>query len=137
MLGKSDRGILRTGAPKLALGLALDYIAKHPLDFWLTTEDLPDPSNRVTVDRQGNIHLAKIYHNTGPHKQLLAKLKDLLGPLGCRRTPIPRWSVLSQRSRSPASPTTAGRCDSAPILGARRLTSTARRTISTTCTVPR
>ena len=97
MLGKSDRDILRTGAPRFAPGLALDYIAKHALDFWLTTEDLPDPSNRVTVDRQGNIHLAKIYHNTGPHKQLLAKLKDLLGPIGCRRTPIPRWSVLSQQ----------------------------------------
>jgi choline dehydrogenase-like flavoprotein len=97
MLGKSDRAILRTGAPRFAPGLALDYIAKHALDFWLTTEDLPDPRNRVTVDRQGNIHLAKTYHNTGPHKQLLAKLKDLLGPLGCRRTPIPRWSVLSQQ----------------------------------------
>ena len=28
---------------------------------------------------------------------VLGKLKDLLGPLGCRRTPIPRWSVLSQQ----------------------------------------
>jgi choline dehydrogenase-like flavoprotein len=27
----------------------------------------------------------------------LAKLKDLLGPLGCHRTSIPRWSVLSQQ----------------------------------------
>jgi choline dehydrogenase-like flavoprotein len=51
----------------------------------------------VTVDRQGNIHLAKTYHNTEPHKRLLEKLKDLLGPLGCRPTPIPRWSVLSQQ----------------------------------------
>ena len=27
----------------------------------------------------------------------MAKLKDLLGPLGCHRTSIPRWSVLSQQ----------------------------------------
>jgi choline dehydrogenase-like flavoprotein len=97
MLGKSDRDILRTGAPRFAPGLALDYIAKHAIDFWLTTEDLPHPRNRVTVDRHGNIHLAKTYRNAEPHNRLLAKLKDLLGPLGCRRTPIPRWSVLSQQ----------------------------------------
>jgi choline dehydrogenase-like flavoprotein len=97
MLGKSDRNILRAGAPRFAPGIALDYVAKHAVDFWLTTEDLPDPRNRVTVDRRGNIHLAKTDHNTEPHKRLLGKLKDLLGPLGCLKTPIPRWSVLSQQ----------------------------------------
>ena len=39
--------------PWFAPGLALDYIAKHAIDFWLTTEDLPHPDNRVTVDRSG------------------------------------------------------------------------------------
>jgi choline dehydrogenase-like flavoprotein len=97
MLGKSDRNILRGGAPRFAPGLALDYIASHALDFWLTTEDLPHPDNRVTIDRGGNIHLAKTYHNTEPHRRLLAKLKALLGPLGCRQMTIPRWSVLSQQ----------------------------------------
>jgi choline dehydrogenase-like flavoprotein len=97
MLGKSDRDILRTGAPRIAPGFALDYAARHALDFWLTTEDIPDPRNRVTVERRGDIHLAKAYENTEPHKRLLGKLKDLLGPLGCRPTPIPRWSVLSQQ----------------------------------------
>ena len=64
-------------------GLALDYIAKHAIDFWMTTEDLPHPANRVTVDRAGRIHVAKTYHNLEPHKRLLAKLKRLMGPLGC------------------------------------------------------
>jgi choline dehydrogenase-like flavoprotein len=97
MLGKSDRNILRTGAPWFAPGPALDYLARHAIDFWLTSEDLPCPQNRVSVDRQGNIHLAKSYRNTEAHKRLLAKLKDLLGPLGCHKTSIPRWSVLSQQ----------------------------------------
>ena len=97
MLGKSDRNILRGGAPRFAPGLALDYIASHALDFWLTTGDLPHPYNRVTIDRGGNIHLAKTYHNTEPHRRLLAKLKALLGPPGCRQMTIPRWSVLSQQ----------------------------------------
>jgi choline dehydrogenase-like flavoprotein len=97
MLGKSDKNILRAGAPWFAPGLALDYMARHAIDFWLTTEDLPHPDNRVTVGRDGTIHLAKTYFNTEPHKRLLAKLKGLLGPLGCHETPIPRWSVLDQQ----------------------------------------
>jgi choline dehydrogenase-like flavoprotein len=97
MLGKTDRAILRAGAPRLAPGLALDYLAQHSLDFWLTTEDLPHPANRVTVDRQGNIHLAKTYRNTEPHRRLLAKLKGLLPRLGCHQRTILRWSVLSQQ----------------------------------------
>jgi choline dehydrogenase-like flavoprotein len=97
MLGKSDRNILRGGAPWFAPGLARDYVARHSLDFWLTTEDLPHADNRVTVDREGAIHLAKTYYNTKPHERLLAKLKELLGPIGCRETTIPRWSVLGQQ----------------------------------------
>ena len=97
MLGKSDKNILRAGAPWFAPGLALDYMARHAIDFWLTTEDLPHPSNRVTVDRQGRIRLAKRYHNEEPHRRLLAKLKALMGPLGCHEASIPSWSILDQR----------------------------------------
>jgi choline dehydrogenase-like flavoprotein len=96
-LGKSDRNILRTAAPRLVPGPALDYIARHAIDFWLTTEDIPTPENRVTVDRQGRIHLAKTYRNAEPHRRLLSKLRGLLGVLGCHNMTIQRWSVLSQQ----------------------------------------
>ena len=97
MLGKSDGHILRAGAPWFAPGLALEYVARHAIDFWITTEDLPHPSNRVTVDGLGRIHLAKTYHNLEPHKRLLAKLKQLMGPLGCHEAAIPAWSILDKR----------------------------------------
>jgi choline dehydrogenase-like flavoprotein len=97
MLAKSDRDILRAGAPWFAPGLALDFMAKHAIDFWLTTEDLPHPDNRVTVDRDGRIHLRKVDLNTEPHRQLLGKLKGLLGAMGCQERLIPRWSVLDER----------------------------------------
>jgi len=97
MLGKSDRHILRGGAPWYAPGPALEYVAKHAIDFWITTEDLPHPANRVTVDRAGRIHLAKTYHNLEPHQRLLGKLKALMGPLGCHDSPIPAWSILDKR----------------------------------------
>jgi choline dehydrogenase-like flavoprotein len=72
-------------------------MARHAIDFWLTTEDIPHPENRVTVDRQGRIHLAKTYHNLEPHRKLLGKLKGLLGPLGCRDATFNRFSVLDQQ----------------------------------------
>jgi choline dehydrogenase-like flavoprotein len=97
MLGKSDKNILRAGAPWFAPGFALDYMARHAIDFWLTTEDIPHPDNRVTVDRQGRVHLSKTYYNLEPHRRLLGKLKGLLGPLGCRDATFNRWSVLDQQ----------------------------------------
>ena len=38
-------------------------MAKHSLDFWLTSEDLPDPDNRVTLDRDGQ-HRAGLHGRT-------------------------------------------------------------------------
>jgi choline dehydrogenase-like flavoprotein len=96
MLGKSDRNILRAGAPWFAPNLALDYIVRHAIDFWLTSEDLPHPDNRVTVDRDGRIHLGKTYHNEEAHRCLLAKLKGLLGHLGCHQG-IPSRTILDHR----------------------------------------
>src|SRR3954447_21419690 len=96
MLGKSDRNVLRAGAPWFAPGPVLDYMARHAIDFWLTSEDLPHPDNRVAVDREGRIHLAKTYHNEEAHRRLLRKLKGLMGELGCEQA-IPGAAILDQR----------------------------------------
>ena len=40
--------------------MTLDIMAQHSLDFWLTSEDLPDPDNRVTLDREGR-HRAELH----------------------------------------------------------------------------
>src|SRR6185295_15345722 len=45
-VGKLDADTLRGGAPAIAPGWSLDLMAKHSMDFWLTSEDLPDPDNR-------------------------------------------------------------------------------------------
>lgn len=77
-VGKLDRDTLRAGAPAIAPGFTLELMAQHSLDFWLTSEDLPDPNNRVTLDREGNIVLAYQPNNEDGHKRLIAKLKDLM-----------------------------------------------------------
>ena len=77
-VGKLDADTLRAGAPALAPGFTLDLMARHSLDFWLTSEDLPDPDSRVTLDRQGNIVLAYRPNNEEGHRRLVAKLKELM-----------------------------------------------------------
>lgn len=77
-VGKLDTETLKAGAPALTPGWTLDLMAKHSLDFWLTSEDLPDPANRVTLDRQGNIVLSYKPNNEAGHKRLIAALKHLM-----------------------------------------------------------
>jgi choline dehydrogenase-like flavoprotein len=77
-VGKLDGATLSAGAPAIAPGWTLDLMAKHSLDFWLTSEDLPDPNNRVTLDRQGNIALSYKPNNEEGHKRLTAKLESLM-----------------------------------------------------------
>jgi choline dehydrogenase-like flavoprotein len=69
--------------------MALDLMADHALDLWLTTEDLPDPDNRVTVDGDGTIRLHYTPNNVEAHERLIAKLKGLLDDIGCRKRLIP------------------------------------------------
>ncbi len=77
-VGKLDGDTLKAGAPALVPGFTLDLMATHSLDFWLTSEDLPDPHNRVTLDRDGNIVLAYQPNNEEGHKRLIATLESLM-----------------------------------------------------------
>lgn len=83
MVGKQDLEMLRTGAPAFAPGLALDVIATHSLDFWMTSEDLPDPDNRVLVGKDGRITLQYRENNLEGHRRLQARLKGMLKHIGC------------------------------------------------------
>ncbi|HEV8474705.1 MAG TPA: GMC family oxidoreductase [Methylomirabilota bacterium] len=77
-VGKLDAETLRAGAPAIAPGWTLELMARHSLDFWLTSEDLPDPDNRVTLDRQGDIVLSYRPNNEEAHARLVGKLKEAM-----------------------------------------------------------
>src|SRR5882724_7473938 len=77
-VGKLDGETLKGGAPALTPGWTLELMARHSLDFWLTSEDLPDPNNRVTLDSNGGIVLSYKPNNEEGHKRLIAKLKELM-----------------------------------------------------------
>jgi len=96
-VGKLDAITLSAGAPPLVPGFTLDLMAKHSLDFWLTSEDLPDPNNRVTVNSEGKIVLSYKPNNEEGHKRLIAKLKSTLNHIGCHEHLINRNLFVGQR----------------------------------------
>ena len=85
MVGKSQPAMYRAERPmmtKLAPTFSLEDFARHSVDFWLTTEDLPLPQNRVTVDRSGEIHLAYRSTNDDEADRLYHELKGILNHVG-------------------------------------------------------
>jgi choline dehydrogenase-like flavoprotein len=82
-VGKLDAATLSAGAPAIAPGFTLDLMAKHSLDFWLTSEDLPDPNNRVTLNRDGEIVLSYTPNNAQSHDRLKAALQRAMKQTNC------------------------------------------------------
>jgi choline dehydrogenase-like flavoprotein len=85
MLGKSQGPMYRSEKPhetSIVPGWTLDMVARHAVDFWLTTEDLPLPENRVTLERDGRIKLDYTPTNEVPKRMLYAHLKAMLDALG-------------------------------------------------------
>jgi choline dehydrogenase-like flavoprotein len=84
MVGKSQAPMFRGEKPvetKLAPQWTLERIARHAIDFWLSTEDLPRPDNRVSVDREGKLTLSYAETNTEARKRLYETVKSIVGEL--------------------------------------------------------
>lgn len=85
MIGKTLAGMYRAEKPMLTALMpdrALNDIARHAVDFWLTTEDLPRPDNRVSVNADGDVTLSYTPNNQVPTQKLYDTLRSLLGRIG-------------------------------------------------------
>jgi choline dehydrogenase-like flavoprotein len=83
LIGNVDGVVLAQGAPRIVPGMTLDLMARHAVPFWMTSEDLPDPENRVTVDPDGTIRLTYTPNNEEAHRRLIGTLKGLLKHIEC------------------------------------------------------
>lgn len=86
MVGKSTAAAMR-GESKLAElvpGWTLSQVARHAVDWWLTTEDLPLPESRVTLDPGGNVRLAYTRTNDREAEMLYRELRIMMRHLGAR-----------------------------------------------------
>jgi choline dehydrogenase-like flavoprotein len=101
MVGKSVADMYRGEKPlmtKLAPTFSLKDVADHAVDFWLSTEDLPQQENRVTVDGKGKLTLSYHPSNNTARDRLFEQLRSLLGHLGMHEHHlIPRWAYLENK----------------------------------------
>ncbi|HKD25790.1 MAG TPA: GMC family oxidoreductase [Xanthobacteraceae bacterium] len=99
MLGKSHGPTIAAEASswtRLMPEVPFDLMAHHAVDFWLTSEDLPDPNNRIMYDRDGRVILDLTENNMEGHKRLRAKLKVMLASLGLHPHLVPRSLYLGK-----------------------------------------
>jgi choline dehydrogenase-like flavoprotein len=85
MVGKSQAPMFRGERPvetKLAPSWTLRDVARHAVDFWLSTEDLPLPENRVALRGDGQLQISYTPSNEVPKKRLYKQLKSMLSHLG-------------------------------------------------------
>jgi choline dehydrogenase-like flavoprotein len=85
MVGKSQAEMFRgekPGETRFAPEWTLRDVARHAVDFWLSTEDLPRSENRVTLTKDGNIQISYSASNEEPKERLYHALKEMLKDLG-------------------------------------------------------
>jgi choline dehydrogenase-like flavoprotein len=112
MLGKSDDWQIKAAAPH-GLGLApsapYGEVARHSLDFWLASEDLPRPDSRVTLRPDGAIRLAlQPDNNTEALTRLRKTFEHMLSKLGMVETMFVRSLYLHKEFDAAATAHQAG-----------------------------
>jgi len=98
MIGKSQADHYRGEKPletKFAPTWALRDVADHAVDFWLSTEDLPSPDNRVTLNRDGTVSLAYRPTNPTAASRLYHQLKSMLKTMRMHEDHLARrWAYM-------------------------------------------
>ncbi len=62
----------------------LKEVVGHSLDWWISTEDLPDERNRIWLDRSGDLHAYVRQRNLRSHGALLRRFRSDLRRAGFR-----------------------------------------------------
>jgi choline dehydrogenase-like flavoprotein len=89
LLGKLQAGMLTASQPFVPKPI-LQAMANRSVDWWVMSEDLPDPKNRVFLGTGGRIEIHYYPNNLRAHERLISAAKRML-----RRAGYP--IVLTQR----------------------------------------
>jgi choline dehydrogenase-like flavoprotein len=114
LMGKSQAPMFRGEKAletRLAATWALGDVARHAVDFWLSTEDLPQSGNRVTLTPDGNLRLRYQASNSTAGKELYKQMRSMLGVMRMHEEHlIHRFGYMNSDSPIAAVAYQAGTC---------------------------
>ncbi len=97
LMGKTVLEGLRGYEDKYA-PLTIEEVAKNSIDWWLTTEDLPDPNNQVRVEGDEKIIIDYTENNSEPFERLVERWKGILKEIGCGCHIVPQANYFAPKS---------------------------------------
>ncbi len=129
--GAQIRGEALPGWLEWVPKMPFEEMARHSMDFWLSSEDLPRPENRIFYDGD-RVCLDVTEGNMEAHHRLKKKLEQMLSRAGAHPVLLERSLYLGKNIPIGGTAHQAGhRAISARIRQPRCSISTARRTSST------
>ena len=81
LLGKLQAGMLTAAVP-LVPRPVLQGMADRSVDWWVMSEDLPDPDNRVTLGNDGKVNVRWKPNNRVAHEQLISAARSMMQGAG-------------------------------------------------------
>lgn len=81
LLGKLQAGMLAAAQPLIPKRV-LQMMANRSVDWWVMSEDLPDPANRVTVRGDGAIQVHWHPNNMAAHHKLVEAARQMMRRAG-------------------------------------------------------
>jgi choline dehydrogenase-like flavoprotein len=96
LMGKTVIEGLRGYEDKYA-PLTIEEVARNSIDWWLTTEDLPDTENQVRVEGE-RIIIDYTENNSEPFDRLTERWKSVLKEIGCGCHIVPQMNYFTPNS---------------------------------------
>jgi choline dehydrogenase-like flavoprotein len=81
LMGKNDPDTVLGLAQEHFPGKSFEELSTHSIDFWITSEDLPDYNNQVTLRQDGSIKTIYTVNNREAYNRLKKKLYLILDKL--------------------------------------------------------
>ncbi len=95
-IGSFHHEMMKADAPAITPAFVLEKMSSHAVPWWLTTEDLPDPDNRVQVIG-GQIRLDYTNNNVESFERLKARWIDVLKQAGHAESTVHMHAYFKKR----------------------------------------
>ncbi len=94
--GNVDKDVLATYGPPFLPEVVLETLSKHSFSWWIISEDLPDPKNRINV-RNNKIILDCTNNNIKSFNRLMTRWIEILKSIDKRNQIVPFGLYLKHR----------------------------------------